>query len=92
MSVDQIGSRLDDRFALLTGGPRTADPRQRTLKAAMDWSYDLLDDDERALLRKVSVFAGSFSLDSAEELLDGERVAVWSDPTYMRRPLTPSKL
>ena len=51
-SVEQIASRLDDRFRLLTGGSRTALPRQQTLRALIDWSYDILSEDERALLRR----------------------------------------
>ncbi|MEK6191642.1 MAG: tetratricopeptide repeat protein [Chloroflexota bacterium] len=63
---EQIAARLDDRFRLLTGGSRMALPRHRTLKAAMDWSFDLLTDAERALLMRLSVFVGSFGLDAAE--------------------------
>ena len=66
LHVDQIAIRLNDRFRLLTGGSRTALPRQRTLRAAIDWSYDLLSEAERQLLRRISVFAGGFSLESAE--------------------------
>jgi len=58
-SPEQIASRLDDRFKLLTGGSRTALPRQQTLRALIDWSYDILSDDERLLLRRFSVFAGA---------------------------------
>ena len=61
----QIAERLDDRFALLVGG-RAALPRQRTLRAAVDWSHDLLAGDERALFRHLAVFAGGFSLEAAE--------------------------
>src|SRR5205085_97177 len=66
LHVDQIAARLNDRFRLLTGGSRTALPRQRTLRAAIDWSYDLLSEAERKLLRRISVFAGVFTLESAE--------------------------
>lgn len=66
LSVEQIAARLDDRFRLLTGGSRTALPRQRTLQAAIDWSYKLLSRPEQALLRRVSVFAGGWSLEAAE--------------------------
>ncbi|HTQ32876.1 MAG TPA: winged helix-turn-helix domain-containing protein, partial [Stellaceae bacterium] len=61
----QVAARLDDRFSLLTGGRRTALPRHRTLRAALDWSYDLLSADEQCLLRRIAVFAGGFSLDAA---------------------------
>jgi predicted ATPase/class 3 adenylate cyclase len=67
----QIASRLDHRFRLLSGGSRTALPRHRTLRATFDWSFELLSDAERALLLRLSVFAGSFSLDAAEEVCAG---------------------
>jgi predicted ATPase len=66
LSPDQIAKRLDDRFALLTRGARDAEPRQQTLRGAIDWSYDLLPVEERALFADLSVFAGSFSLEAAE--------------------------
>lgn len=66
LSVDQIAQRLDDRFRLLTGGSRTALPRQQTLRALIDWSYDLLSDEEKTLLRRLSVFAGGWTLEAAE--------------------------
>lgn len=62
----QIADRLDDRFRLLTGGARTHLPRQQTLRAVVDWSWDLLDEPERAVLRRLSVFAGGCDLDAAE--------------------------
>ena len=65
MSVPEIADRLSDRFRLLTGGSRTALPRQQTLEAAIDWSWDLLSDDERRVLRRLSVFAGGCNLDGA---------------------------
>lgn len=68
LHVDQIAARLNDRFRLLTGGSRTALPRQRTLRAAIDWSYDLLSDAERTLLRRISVFSNGFTLDAAESV------------------------
>ncbi|MGH9052477.1 MAG: ATP-binding protein [Acidimicrobiia bacterium] len=66
LSPDQIASRLGDSFRLLTGGSRTAMPRQQTLEATMAWSYDLLSDSEQALLRRLSVFAGGFTVEAAE--------------------------
>ncbi len=74
LRVEQIAARLDDRFRLLTGGSRTALPRQQTLRAAIDWSYSLLLDDERILLRRLSVFAGGWTLEAAETVCAGERV------------------
>jgi len=68
LSVDQISARLSDRFRLLTGGSRTALPRQRTLAATMDWSYELLPVPQRILLRRLSVFAGGFTLEAAENV------------------------
>jgi predicted ATPase/class 3 adenylate cyclase len=68
LSPDQIAARLGDRFNLLTGGSRTVLPRQQTLRATMDWSYDLLPEDERKLLNQLSVFAGSFSLEAVESV------------------------
>ncbi len=65
-SAEQIAARLDDRFRLLTGGSRTALPRQQTLQALVDWSHDLLTDDEKALFRRLSVFAGGWSFEAAE--------------------------
>ena len=61
-----IAARLDDRFRLVTGGDRTALPRQQTLRALIDWSYELLDASERTLFRRLAVFAGGFTLDDAE--------------------------
>lgn len=75
LSVEQIASRLDDRFRLLTEGSRTALPRHQTLRATMNWSYSLLTESERVLLRRVSVFAGGFTLDAAEGVCGGGAVA-----------------
>jgi predicted ATPase/DNA-binding SARP family transcriptional activator len=72
LSPEQIASRLDDAFRLLTSGSRTALPRQRTLRGTMDWSYGLLDQREQALLCRLAVFAGSFSLEAAEAVCVGE--------------------
>lgn len=66
LTVEEINGRLDNRFRLLTGGSRTALPRQQTLRALIDWSYNLLDDRERHLLRRLSVFAGGWTLPAAE--------------------------
>jgi predicted ATPase len=68
LSVEQIAARLDDRFRLLTGGPRTALPRQQTLRAAMDWSWDLLSAGERVLLRRLAAFQRGCTLDAAEAI------------------------
>lgn len=74
MSVEEVNQRLDQRFGLLTEGSRTALPRQRTLRAMIDWSYDLLSDAERAILRRVSVFSGGWTLAAAEQVCSGDAV------------------
>ena len=71
LSVEQIVARLDDAYRLLTGGSRSALARQQTLRAAMDWSYHLLSAQEQAFFRRLSVFAGSFSLAAAEAICAG---------------------
>lgn len=68
LAPEQIASRLDDRFKLLTSGGRTTVPRQQTLRAAIDWSYEILGEAERALLRRLSVFAGGWTLEAAEAI------------------------
>ena len=68
LNVEQIAARLDDVFRLLTGGSRSALPRQQTLRALIDWSYNLLSEEERAVLRKLSVFMGGWTLEAAEAI------------------------
>lgn len=68
IGVEQIAARLDDRFRLLTRGSRTALPRQQTLRATIDWSHDLLPEQERILFRRLSVFAGGWTLPAAEQV------------------------
>lgn len=77
LPVEQIEARLDDMFRLLTGGSRTALPRHQTLRALIDWSYDLLSEEERALLRRLSVFAGGWTLEAAERVCSGEGMEAW---------------
>jgi predicted ATPase/class 3 adenylate cyclase len=74
LSVEQIAERLDDRFRLLTGGSRTALPRQQTLRALIDWSYDLLNNAEKALFRRLAVFVGGWTLEAAEKVCAGNGV------------------
>ena len=69
-SPEEVAARLDNRFRLLTGGSRTALPRQQTLKALIDWSYELLAEEERALFRALSVFAGGWTFAAAEAICD----------------------
>ncbi|MFI6474937.1 AfsR/SARP family transcriptional regulator [Streptomyces sp. NPDC050516] len=79
----QIADRLDDRFRLLNTGPRTSrtlQPRQQTLRAVVDWSWDLLDAPERAVLRRLAVFAGGFALPEAEAVCAAPEEAVCADP------------
>ncbi|MBB3084772.1 AfsR/SARP family transcriptional regulator [Geodermatophilus sabuli] len=66
LPVGELARRMGDRFALLTTGPRTAEARQRTLRATVDWSYQLLSDPERVLLRRLSVFRGSWTLEAMQ--------------------------
>ncbi|MEZ0113502.1 putative ATPase/DNA-binding SARP family transcriptional activator [Catenulispora sp. EB89] len=74
MSADQLANRLDDRFRLLTGGSRIALPRHRTLRAVVDWSWELLSDDERRVLRRLSVFVGGAGLEAAEQVCAGTEI------------------
>ena len=71
LPVEEIAARVNDRFRLLTSGDRTALPRQKTLRALIDWSHDLLTEPERVLLRRLAVFAGGFTLDAAEAVTAG---------------------
>ena len=68
MSVTELADRLDDRFAILATGMRTAPPRQRSLSSIVEWSYDLLSEREQALFRRLSVFSGGFTLHAAESV------------------------
>ncbi|MDQ2693739.1 MAG: adenylate/guanylate cyclase domain-containing protein, partial [Chloroflexota bacterium] len=70
LAPEQIAARLDDRFRLLVGGSRTALPRQQTLRALIDWSYDLLSEEEKGLFRTASVFVGGWTLDALEAVAD----------------------
>jgi predicted ATPase/class 3 adenylate cyclase len=74
MSIQQVSQRLDQRFRLLTGGSRNAMPRQQTLQAAVDWSFGLLTQPEREVLRRLSVFAGGFELEAAEVICAADPV------------------
>ena len=74
LTVEQIAARLDDRFRLLTGGSRTALPRYQTLRSLIDWSYDLLAEPERALFRRLAVFAGGWTLEAAEAVCCCEKI------------------
>jgi non-specific serine/threonine protein kinase len=75
LAPEQIAARLDDRFRLLTGGSRTVLPRQQTLQATIDWSYDLLDEQEKLLFDRLSAFQGGFTLESVEAVCAGESIS-----------------
>jgi predicted ATPase/DNA-binding CsgD family transcriptional regulator len=75
LSIEQISQRLEGSLELLTRGGRTAVPRQRTLKGTLNWSHELLSEPERILFRKLSVFAGGWTLESSEAVASGESVA-----------------
>ena len=96
LTLATLAERLVDRFRLLTGGARTALPRQQTLRAVVDWSYDLLFEDERRLFARLSVFAGGCDLDAAEavcaETRSGRRSSTFSagwSTSPSSPPLTP---
>ena len=72
MTVDEIAKRLDDRFRLLKGGSRTTIPRQQTLRSMIDWSYNLLSEQEKILFRRLAVFVGGWTLEAAESVCGGE--------------------
>ena len=74
MTPGEIAARLDERFRLLTGGSRTAVERHQTLRQAVDWSYDLLEPQERVILSRLGVFAGGFTLDAAEAVVAGDGI------------------
>lgn len=74
LSTRQIAARLDDSFSILTKNSRTALPRHQTLRAAIDWSYKLLSEDERTLFRRLSVFSGSWTLAAAEKVCAGGKI------------------
>jgi len=74
LGLEGLASRLDDRFRLLTGGRRTALPRQQTLRATLDWSYELLSEPERAVLRRLAVFPGGFTLEAASTVVAGAEI------------------
>ena len=78
LSVEEINRKLDERFRLLTGGSRTALPRQQTLRAALEWSHALLTDDERIVFRRLGVFTGGFSLPLAQAVASDNRIDAWA--------------
>ena len=83
LAPDRILAALSDRFRLLTGGARTALPRQQTLQASVEWSHDLLGETERVLLRRLAVFSGGFTLDAAEAVTAGAPLEDWEIVTVL---------
>ena len=77
MSAGELAGRLEDSFRILSGSAKAALPRQRTLAATIDWSYDLLKPAEQAMFRRLSVFTGGFDLDAAESVCIGDAVEEW---------------
>lgn len=77
LAVEDINAKLDQRFRLLTGGSRAALPRQQTLRSLIDWSYDLLNEAEKELLCRLSVFQGGWNLESAEAACSGDPIEEW---------------
>jgi len=75
LGVEELAARLDDCFQLLTGGRRTALPRHQTLRATLDWSYDLLPEIECVVLRRLAIFAGSFTLEAASTVAATDEIA-----------------
>jgi predicted ATPase/DNA-binding CsgD family transcriptional regulator len=91
LTVEQIARRLDDRFALLTGGSRAGLPRHRTLRALVDWSYDLASEPERTVLRRLAVFSGGWTLEAAERVASCEWRVASGEPDHSQLP-TPNSL
>ena len=75
LGVEEVAAHLDDRFRILTGGRRTALPRHQTLRATLDWSYELLSEPERVILRRLAVFAGAFSLEAVRAVIASPEIA-----------------
>jgi len=78
LPLEELASRLSDRFRVLTGGSRTALPRQQTLRATIEWSYNLLDESEQLLLQRLSVFSGGWTLESAESICGFGAIENWA--------------
>jgi len=87
LSLDQLAARLDNRFRLLTAGSRTALPRQQTLCATLDWSYELLSGPKQRLLPRLVVFAGGWTLEAAEAVCAGE--ATWLQERHLECGVAP---
>jgi predicted ATPase/class 3 adenylate cyclase len=77
LTIDQLSDNLNERFRLLTGGKRTSLQRQQTMRALIDWSYDLLSETEKTLLRRVAIFGGGWTLEAAREVCADEHIESW---------------
>jgi predicted ATPase/DNA-binding winged helix-turn-helix (wHTH) protein len=75
LGIEQVAAHLEDRFRLLTGGRRTAMPRHQTLRATIDWSYELLSEPERLVLRRLAIFKGYFTLEAATAVVSGDEIS-----------------
>ena len=78
ISVDELSHRLHERFRILTGGSRAALPRQQTMRALIDWSFDVLAEHERAVFRRLAIFSGGFTLDAVREVCSDETIEGWA--------------
>jgi predicted ATPase/DNA-binding SARP family transcriptional activator len=85
LGVRELAARLNDRFRLLASGYRDSPPRQQTLRAAIDWSWELLDEPERVLLRRVAVHSGSFALEAVESICPGDDLPAGDVPEVLAR-------
>lgn len=83
LTAEQLATRLDDRFRLLTGGSRTALPRHQTLRALIDWSYNLLTEAERVVLCRLAVFSGGWTLEAAESVCSGPGIDAGEMPVIL---------
>src|SRR6202023_1213474 len=75
LGIEELAARLDDRFWLLTGGHRTAMPRHQTLRATLEWSYELLTEPERVVLRRLAIFPAGFTLQAASAVAADDETA-----------------
>ncbi|MGD8394839.1 MAG: tetratricopeptide repeat protein [Candidatus Eiseniibacteriota bacterium] len=85
LPVEELAERLDHRLSVLTHGSKTALPRHRTLRTAIEWSHELLSDEERAVFRRLAIFSGGWTLDAAEEVCCGESIDRWQVLDLMTR-------
>ena len=92
LGVEGLAARVNDRLGLLTEGRRTAPARHQTLRAALDWSYELLTEPERVVMRRLAVFIGDFTLDAAAEIVDAGELAAGDVVKHLSSSWSPSLL